>query len=1138
MARRGGGGIGKEIDDFTKTFQAFYKIGSDMRKWQRLRQLEQEKMNAIQQGRDGVKPMDPNQGPRQTPDMFDDKGKPGPRSDSTDPRASTPSMISEGGGRAMKMPGDAGIESRFMGAIKEGGVTNPYALAAINAYGLHESGFSSGNMTRTWSDPSQSGQPGRSGGAMSWRNERLSAMQEFTKGASDPAAAQAKFFMTENPDLMTKLQGARSLDEANRMMAGNIKFAGWDKSGGEYAARLRTSQGQLAKYQGDAPARTAEVATREAATREAVPRDVRPAYERPVGNEPGAYQEAAATPPRNADGTVPSTTPGVDMIPRVDGGYVPSPPPRPTEGVLPVPTEASTRPLPAPTQVKPEGASYDRNDPNYDGNYDGEADYQDAAYRPSDYDTSSSDDTSWDSDWGGGDWASGGDAGGFDFGVGGGMWFEDGGYVEDDAAAGPTEEYASLPADKAPVLPVQRTPVSPQGMSPGAAGNREDGGVRDYDPQRLLDVDAAAEATDLGVRTIQNTFGLGKPGAIPGADTRFTDGAKALAHNVGAFTPEQMQQVYRVVDPNDQLTMEQKNIGGLTGLYHYYMAQGEVGKAGQMVQGMILAQKRAAQQLGALAQTAIDNGDLKGAATAIQRGYDMVPDGQSAQIGKITKDGVEYRITAADGTVTSEGKANAAELRQLATGMMDGREWFKSVNNVKYQKQLRDERSVQDFEASRNGDFRSTLDDDQKAFYDKMPPGAQKTYRIEHRQKLDRESREAMQQDKEDARQARFEARQTFQSEKLKWDQAWKVYKEAGVEGRWREQRDQILTENERKRADREIAEENKMERAGARDDASMERLYARIDGGILRDRLKKMGVDPDNVPGGVLPTFPKGTPQDVKRKAIQESQDANTSRSIYEQEGSPDMGPNKMEAERASQGAGRRAVQARTGVLEADRTYQGAMDGKPPKNDVDIGDLAGTTLGDDGKPKPAPYSVVAQYERYRAQQAGQGIRLPDLKPRARDSMASVAGRLTQGNSISNDQAVAIAIDSANLRVPLSFTRDPDSGTTMVRVGPNPPVLMDRGTLTQIAEMRGTTVRGLTSGNDPLPNKHNASPALPGRSGRESDDVAAAPAISTSAIVDQMLGRRGIGVTPQQRLMQPYMRSYVPLSPPRGVLPD
>ncbi|MCJ2142178.1 hypothetical protein [Methylobacterium sp. E-066] len=131
---------------------------------------------------------------------------------------------------------------RFISTLQQGGLTNPNGLGAVAAYAAHESRYSPSNITGSWSDPSESGQAGQSGGILSWRADRLANMKAFTQGASDPVVAQAKFTLAENPALIQALQNAKSPQEANALMADAWKFAGWNRAGGENAARLATTQ--------------------------------------------------------------------------------------------------------------------------------------------------------------------------------------------------------------------------------------------------------------------------------------------------------------------------------------------------------------------------------------------------------------------------------------------------------------------------------------------------------------------------------------------------------------------------------------------------------------------------------------------------------------------------------------------------------------------------------------------------------------------------------------------------------------------------------------------------------------------------------------------------------------------------------
>lgn len=138
------------------------------------------------------------------------------------------------------------VYSDFMGEVGKT-VKNPYGLAAIAATGNAESKFSPGNVNRTWSDPSESGQPGTAGGIMSWRGPRYEALA--ATGDLSPTG-QAKFFVGEDPNLIASLNGAKSLEEAQSAINRAWAFRGYDRPGGETARRLGLAKGYLPSFQG------------------------------------------------------------------------------------------------------------------------------------------------------------------------------------------------------------------------------------------------------------------------------------------------------------------------------------------------------------------------------------------------------------------------------------------------------------------------------------------------------------------------------------------------------------------------------------------------------------------------------------------------------------------------------------------------------------------------------------------------------------------------------------------------------------------------------------------------------------------------------------------------------------------------
>ena len=139
----------------------------------------------------------------------------------------------------------------FMNAVRAGGLTNPYGLAAVASTGRADSGWSADNANRTWSDPSESGQPGTAGGIMSWRGPRYQALA--ATGDLSPEG-QARFFLQEDPNLIQALNNAGSVEEAQQLMNRAWAFAGHDRPGGEAARRMAMAQNYYANEFRNAPA--------------------------------------------------------------------------------------------------------------------------------------------------------------------------------------------------------------------------------------------------------------------------------------------------------------------------------------------------------------------------------------------------------------------------------------------------------------------------------------------------------------------------------------------------------------------------------------------------------------------------------------------------------------------------------------------------------------------------------------------------------------------------------------------------------------------------------------------------------------------------------------------------------------------
>ena len=168
-------------------------------------------------------------------------------------------------GGAAAQAGDPKFFEEFMDTLKANGITNPLALAAIAGTGQQESGWSPSKIYGEWDDPSASGKPGRSGLALSWREDRLRAAREYAKSVGDDpmrpsAKTQAEFFIRENgagnnPGLVEKLQNAKDLPTAMKEIN-----KGWGFGDNSHGVRFNNAANYLKTF-GNAPLTAKERST-------------------------------------------------------------------------------------------------------------------------------------------------------------------------------------------------------------------------------------------------------------------------------------------------------------------------------------------------------------------------------------------------------------------------------------------------------------------------------------------------------------------------------------------------------------------------------------------------------------------------------------------------------------------------------------------------------------------------------------------------------------------------------------------------------------------------------------------------------------------------------------------------------------
>lgn len=103
--------------------------------------------------------------------------------------------------------------------------------------------------------------------------------------------------------------------------------------------------------------------------------------------------------------------------------------------------------------------------------------------------------------------------------------------------------------------------------------------------------------------------------------------AQAFMDGRGAINMGQVIELEQAIDPNGEMTDDQRKLEAMSTMWEYYMARGEPEKARTMVFGLYQTYKAVSQQYAAMAQGAAEDGDWESAADALIKAYSVVPDG-------------------------------------------------------------------------------------------------------------------------------------------------------------------------------------------------------------------------------------------------------------------------------------------------------------------------------------------------------------------------------------------------------------------------------------------------------------------------------------------------------------------------------
>lgn len=149
--------------------------------------------------------------------------------------------------------------------------------------------------------------------------------------------------------------------------------------------------------------------------------------------------------------------------------------------------------------------------------------------------------------------------------------------------------------------------------------------------------DGLASALHGGVMWLQKTLGLQQ--AVPGQGGVNPQGKAALLSGYGAASPQDYSGAAAAVDPKGKLSEAALNIQVLQKGYEFYLMHGNIEAANRYAASAVQYAIGQSSQFGQDALKALNDGDIKGAATYLQHGYNSLPNGKAATDPKFNKDG-------------------------------------------------------------------------------------------------------------------------------------------------------------------------------------------------------------------------------------------------------------------------------------------------------------------------------------------------------------------------------------------------------------------------------------------------------------------------------------------------------------------
>ena len=230
-----------------------------------------------------------------------------------------------------------------------------------------------------------------------------------------------------------------------------------------------------------------------------------------------------------------------------------------------------------------------------------------------------------------------------------------------------------------PIAPNTPRPARAAGLAtpatkPAAAAKPE--AAPDTKALETVSADAETAVSDAAPALIEDTK---KPKAAvgPDAETERMD----IAKNEGGLSMAEYQDLIKTIDPNDSIPAYLKSATVLASTHRYFMENGQPEKAQRVAKGILILNKQMTQTLGALAQNAMEDGDVPAAAQLVTDAANQFPTGHQFKVTPTEGGGLTYTVMK-NGKEAGGGELTTEQLWELTGKVKDGSLFIEEMGRV------------------------------------------------------------------------------------------------------------------------------------------------------------------------------------------------------------------------------------------------------------------------------------------------------------------------------------------------------------------------------------------------------------------------------------------------------------------------